>query len=80
MNSQTDNPFLEWTSMAFAPPPEDRQIIVTAWNGELERRDYNVVAYYKPMDLWYGGPGILVTREEIQYWAEIPGPTESQAQ
>jgi len=80
MNPQNEEPFLRWNSKDFLGPPRDTtQIIVTAWNEELEGYDYNIVAYYEPMDLWYGGPGILVTEEEIQYWAEIPGPTRAPA-
>ncbi|NEK16119.1 hypothetical protein [Rhizobium leguminosarum] len=79
MNSQTNKPFLEWNSKDLMGPPRGaaQQIIVTVWNEELEIYDYNIVAYYKPMDLWYGGPGVLVKEDEIQYWAEIPGPPAS---
>jgi hypothetical protein len=54
--------------------PDDRQIIIASLNKESQRYAYNVVYYYAPMELWYGGPGIRVRRDDIEYWAEIPGP------
>ena len=76
MNSQTNEPYLDWKNKDLDSLPRDaaQQIIVTAWNKELKSYDYNIVAYHAPMELWYGGPGILVKEAEIQYWAEIPAP------
>jgi len=54
--------------------PDDRQIIIASLNKESQSYAYNVVFYYAPMELWYGGPGIKVRRQDIEYWAEIPGP------
>ncbi len=76
MNSQTKEPHLDWKSKGFGGLPRDaaQQILVTAWNQELESYEYNIVAYHAPMELWYGGPGILVREAEVQFWAEIPAP------
>ncbi|WP_210259633.1 hypothetical protein [Rhizobium sophorae] len=78
MNSQTNDPILEWRSKDFVGLPRDaaQQIIVTAWDEKNRTYQYNIVAYHAPMELWYGGPGILVTEDEVQYWAKIPGPPE----
>lgn len=54
--------------------PDDRQIIIASLNKESQSYAYNVVYYHAPMALWYGGPGIEVRREDIEYWAEIPAP------
>ncbi|NKK75206.1 hypothetical protein GFM13_33890 [Rhizobium leguminosarum bv. viciae] len=79
MNSQTNEPFLDWKKGK--PDPSfvgDRKIIVTALNVEHNnRRDYNVVFYHAPMDVWYGGPGILVKTDDIKSWAEIPAPVDA---
>jgi hypothetical protein len=65
---------MNWQTNDSLPFDAARQIIVTAWNEELKSYDYNIVSYYEPMGLWYGGPGILVRKEEIQYWSDIPAP------
>lgn len=67
---------MNWQTNDTLPLVAAKQIIVSAWNEELQSYDYNVVAYYEPMELWYGGPGILVRKEEIEYWSEIPAPAD----
>src|SRR5262245_48376464 len=54
--------------------PDNKQIIIASLNKESQSYAYNVVFYYAPMELWYGGPGIKLRRDDIEYWAEIPGP------
>ena len=65
---------MNWQTNDTLPLIAAQQIIVSAWNKELKSYDYNIVSYYEPMGLWYGGPGIQVRKEEVQYWSEIPAP------
>jgi len=67
---------MEWKPGA---PPEkfiDRPIIIAAKVKDKESKTYwyNVVFYYEPMGVWYGGPGIRVRDEDIEYWSDIPPP------
>jgi len=54
-----------------------QQIIIasrfTSADGSKSYR-YNVVFYYAPMKVWYGGPGIRVEDKDIELWAEVPAP------
>jgi len=73
MNSQTDESVLQWKNGK--PDPSlvgQQQIILTAWNKELGIYEYNIVAYHADMDIWFGGPGVIVKTENIISWASIP--------
>jgi len=55
-------------------PTDGRQIIIGGWNEQSKRYEYNVVFYHEPMKLWYGGPGLMARREDIQRWSDIQDP------
>jgi hypothetical protein len=52
-------------------PADDRQIIIRGKNKQTDRYEYNIVFYHEPMKLWYGGPGMIAKREEIEQWFDI---------
>jgi len=66
MNWQTDK----------APPTDGTQIITVSWNEQTKRHEYSVVFYHAPMKLWYGGPGLVLKREDIKQWSEIEAPSK----
>jgi hypothetical protein len=61
------------------PPPEKfiGQPIIIAAKPDKDSKSYwyNVVFWYDKMEAWYGGPGIRVRNENIEYWSEIPSIT-----
>jgi len=53
---------------------KDREIIIATLDEKSGSYQYSVVFYYEPMGVWYGGPGIKVRPEDVEYWADIPSP------
>jgi hypothetical protein len=56
------------------PLTSDQPIIIATQDEKSQSYWYNVVFYYEPMGIWYGGPGIRVRGEDIELWSEIPAP------
>ena len=65
---------MDWQPKDTLPRDTDRQIIIAARDEKSQRYNYNVVFYYEPMEVWYGGPGIRVKDQDIEYWSDIPPP------
>jgi hypothetical protein len=56
------------------PPRSDQPIIIASQDKESQSYWYNVVFYYEPMGIWYGGPGIRVRDKDIEFWSQIQTP------
>jgi hypothetical protein len=56
------------------PPQISDRLIIIAAQDETKTYGYNVVSWYEPLEVWYGGPGIRVRSEDIEYWSEIQAP------
>jgi hypothetical protein len=65
---------MDWKTADTLPLIGGKQIIIAARDKESQTYRYNVVFYYEPMGIWYGGPGIKVINKDIEYWSEIPAP------
>jgi hypothetical protein len=65
---------MDWQSRETLPRNTKRQIIIATREEKSQQFVYNVVFYYDPMKDWYGGPGIRVKDEDIEWWADIPPP------
>ena len=72
--SAADTIKFDWHPGNTVPLIEGKQIIIAARAEKSQPYVYNVVFYYKPMDVLYGGPGIEVRREDIEWWSEIQTP------
>ncbi len=70
MNSQ-----LEWKKKDKPQLIKDREIIIATWDKKSKAYRYAVVFYYEPMGLWYGGAGVKVRPQDVEYRADIPPPT-----
>jgi hypothetical protein len=64
---------MDWTKDKL-PLIKDRQIIIATRDKKSKSYRYAVVFYHEPMRVWYGGPGIKVKPEDIEYWSEISAP------
>jgi len=65
---------MNWQRNDSLPREPDRQIIIAARDEKSQKYNYNVVFYYEPMDGWYGGPGIRLKDEDIEWWSDIESP------
>ena len=65
---------MDWQGNDTLPLIKERQIIVTTRDKKSKQYRYAVVVYHEPMGVWYGGPGLKVKQEDIEWWAEIPAP------
>ncbi len=64
---------MKWETNDTAPT-DGRQIIIGEWNKQSKRYVYSIVFYHKPMDRWYGGPGIMARRQDFKFWSDIQAP------
>lgn len=55
-------------------PTDGRQIVVRGLNDQSKMYEFSIVFYHEPMQVWYGGPGIVVRREDIQQWSDLESP------
>ena len=65
---------MDWKKNDTLPLDAKQQIIIASKEEGSDIYRYNVVFYYEPMGVWYGGPGIKVSREDIEWWSEVPPP------